>query len=693
MDYFMTTKMAWSNFNRFPHSTFHWQGIDGTQVLAHLPPANTYTSTNLVQDAVTCGKARTKHSMLLYGHGDGGGGPTEEMLYNLDRITDLKGMPQIVQRDPEAFFTDLSAEPDLPCWRGEMYLEAHQGTLTSQARTKYYNRKCEGLLMEAELACSLASLALGPSEYQADSLERLWKGVLLCQFHDILPGSSIERVYEDSDRVYVNVEYWASRIREVAMQHLFGSPVKLAEVTEDDIFNTDRQPLAQDSLRALKQDLQTEESVVSIEALDSIVFLNPTPFERGEVIVLPFSEDDPRSPQRGVIAVEGIPAWSMATFEHHSVEEVKAEAKVQGDPEHGYFMENGLIRAEFDKVGQLMRLYDKHQQREVCIPGQVGNQLMMYEDMPRYWDAWDVEWYCREKGWPVGSSHSDATVEIGRTGPLLVTLIRRVRLDEHGSELEQVISLTYLSSLLEFYTKVEWQAKHRMLRVNFPVAIHANRGLFECPFGIQERSLVKNTSWEQAQFEVCAHRWMSVSEGAEYSCALLNDCKYGHSMEQLGKNGVMMSISLLRSPKMPDAHCDMGEHVFRYALLPCAGADPMTWIAEAHRFNTPLRWTAASPGRYDPRWLHHSFLSFEPAKSLIMSGIKRAEGRDNWFVLRAYEAAGVRGRVRLQCHPQLKIKDCLRVNLLEDPIGAASEYIDYAPFEIVSLLIQLEMLQ
>lgn len=209
--WFLTQKISWNETNVFPHSSFLWEGIDGTRVFTHFPPVDTYNSDLSGRDLARAQrhyreKGAANTSLVPFGWGDGGGGPTREMLAAASRTESLEGSPAVTLSSPSRFFETASAEyPDAPVWSGELYLEFHRGTYTSQARTKKGNRRCEHLLREAELWCSLAALrSSAPYPYYA--LEDAWHTVLLQQFHDILPGSSIAWVHEEAERNYAAVE-------------------------------------------------------------------------------------------------------------------------------------------------------------------------------------------------------------------------------------------------------------------------------------------------------------------------------------------------------------------------------------------------------------------------------------------------------------------------------------------------------
>jgi alpha-mannosidase len=670
---------------------------------------------------------RCNQALLLFGHGDGGGGPTYEMLDKFSLLAtgkmsnhivssqaNLSGklvhLPRLSMASPQEFFDDLKKDAHkLLSWRGELYFELHRGTYTSHARTKYYNRRCETLLREAEMLSFVLGTISGDLKqyYPLAEFENLWKGVLLNQFHDVLPGSSIGSVYNDSTKIYENVEFRSAKIRDTAMNALFGNHLAAEPWSRDHPEKT-------------------------------IVLFNTTPYRRSEVMVVPWDghgSDERKTPQPGVIAVNALEGFSMASLVDHEFTGDSNGVKVYSK-EDGYYLDNQFVKVHVDNTGHIVSMFDKEHQREIIQPKAPGNRFMLYEDIPFFWDAWDTELYHREKGRCVSEDQSKVHMEVAMKGPLLVSLNRVIQISPQ-STVHQVISLSCLSRRLDFTCRVEWHETHQFLKVDFPLIVQSDYASFECPFGLVRRPTHRNTSWDVARFEVCGHRFADLSE-SNYGVALLNDCKYGYAAYRN-----CLSLSLLRSPKSPDPNCDMGQHVMRFALFPHPG-DVVTGavVEEAVKFNTALLWTAASPKLYDHRWLGKSFLQFvwahevriEPSPSssttsgtavisrgisdaattigcpttvpLAIEVIKVAEdgiNKDGFVVIRAYEPVGNRGEARLVGHPLLRIETLEAVDLLERPLSRESgrcpiihkidetgEWsVSFAPFQIVSLLAKI----
>lgn len=637
---FLTQKLSWNYFNKPLHHTFDWHGIDGSHVLAHFPPADTYNanaSVGQLRDNVRNYKDhdRSRHSIMLFGHGDGGGGPVKHMLESLRRAKDLEGLPRTQVRTSDEFFSLLEKDcTDRPAVVGELYFELHRGTYTTQAAVKKGNRQGEIALHDAELACALA-LRLGGAAYPKAELDRLWKLLLTNQFHDILPGSSIGEVYVDAKRDHDEILRSAVALRDRAitalMAHQGQSPANLA------------------------------------------VPVNTTGFARREVAARPdgtlgFVEAPPYGVGRTVKADDHV-----------------AVAKLPGG---GFRLENVHLRADLAADGRLLSLVEKSTGREALSAP--GNVIELYDDHPTNWDAWDVDPFHLETGKPCPAAESATLAEEtvpegsshGRDGNLRasVTFTRRIGAK---SRMTQRVSLAAGARRIEFHAEVDWRERHKFLKAAFPCDVRSMNATYEMPFGAAERPTHFNTLFDIARFEVPGHRWADLSEPG-FGVALLTDCKYGYSCQ-----GDVLRVSLLRAPSNPDPEADQGAHVFAYALMPHAG----DWrqggvVAEGLAFNVPLRW--GKDGR-DQHWTSYASVADHAggATSLVLDTIKRAEDSDA-LVVRLYEAHGARGTARLKLG--FPAKAARRCDILEQP-GAALALKDgaidlpFKPFEVISLLI------
>ncbi len=607
--YFLTQKISWNQFNTFPHHTFLWEGIDGTCVFTHFPPADTYNGNCAPRELVRSSrnfaqKDRTDRWIYPFGFGDGGGGPSRHHLEALRRAADCEELPRTTQGFARDFFADAEAAiTDLPLWRGELYLELHRGTLTTQALSKRFNRRCELGLRDAELLAALAG-----EGYPAEAFDRLWKTVLLNQFHDIIPGSSIGWVYRDSraqyEQVLVEVAEW-SGIAERAMATRVdtqgdGRPIVLFNTLSWERTDTARVPLGpgEDAITIAAADGQAlpTQTVGSDPGREALVRTTVPSVGHAVVFVRPGGEPPPANP---LTAAERL-------------------------------LENELLRAEFDEQGHLCRLLDKQNEREVLPAGCVGNRFALYEDKPVAWDAWDVDIYYEEKAPEIAALVS---TEVGEAGPIRASVRHHKRVS--NSVIRQEVRLAAGSRRLEFATEVDWDETDRMLRTSFPVDVRADAASFEIQYGHVTRPTHRNTSWDMARFEVVAHKWIDLSEPG-YGVALLNDCKYGHKVLDN-----VLDLNLLRSPKSPDPDADIGHHAFTYALLPHAGMlHESDTVRQAYELNVPLRAVVADahPGDLPAR---HSWLSLEcgPDANVILEVLKQADD-GNGLILRLYEAHG-----------------------------------------------------
>jgi alpha-mannosidase len=636
---FLTQKLSWSTVNRIPHHTFWWEGIDGSRVLTHFPPADTYNGVFSMEQLSHSVRSFRDHrvagrSLYLFGYGDGGGGPTRELLEKAARYRDLEGAPPVELSTVAQFWDEAEAElvsggDDAGVWVGELYLEFHRGTYTTSAMSKRENRGCELLLREAELWASVAALNSQSafSSYPADELDAAWKDVLLLQFHDVLPGTSIGWVYDDSRLLYDGVRSVGERIVAEGLQFL---------------------------LRASATAGTAESARVAV--------VNSASHPRREVVVdgagQPFVADVPALGY-AVVDVRALPASPVA-----------AGPVVMGDRS----IENEFLRLAWDDDGLLISVWDKETDREVLAPGERGNVLQLLDDRPVQWDAWDVNGFSHEKVQPLVAAES---VEVVSSHPLLGSV--RVVRSFGRSRLEQTMVLRAGSRRIDFVTEIDWHEDHKLLKVAFPVDVHARRATYEIQYGHVERPTHRNTSWDAAQFEVCAQKWADLSEPG-YGVALLNDCKYGYDIL-----ANVLRLSLLRSPSSPAPDMDRGHHRFTYSLLPHRGdAREGGVIEEAYALNMPLRLVPLPADEIRGRW--GAFSLSDPG--VVVEAVKRGE-RSNQLVVRLYESWGRRTTCTLST--PLPLSSVSKTGLLERD-GEALPFTDGAvtlslrPFEIVTLV-------
>lgn len=741
IDYFMTTKISWNEYNKMPYDTFMWQGIDGSEVLTHFISTtkykeegepNTFTTYNgMLEPGDVMGawqryqqKGVNKDILLCYGHGDGGGGVTRLMLENGRRLSQgIPGAPTVKMGKVATFFEGLEervkdrataqGSRKLPKWVGELYLEYHRGTYTSMAKNKWYNRKCEILLQNIELFASYNREFGDGNPYPQQELEELWELVLLNQFHDILPGSSVKSVYEDSHRQYEEV---MSRGTALLNRALDGIAATLAEdvgslmianplgVHRSDVFtiHTDSAAGVGDA-----KDVSTllEKSALLVE---------------GEEVLFQKTYDN-----RYITSVEAIPAKGVRSFPL-----VPATKKSGKTP--FVFQKNQLTtpwhRITFTKEGEIGSFVyfgrenagdsasggasatgasagsPKSVGRELLTPGAVGNRLTAYEDKPHNYDAWDINIYYTEKQWPVNQLESLELVENG----IYRAVIKLVRKYQKSTIVQEIICYAN-TPRVDFKTTVDWHEKHTLLKTAFPLDIHGVKATCDIQFGNVERSIHNNTSWDAAQFEVAAHKWVDLSE-SNFGVALLNECKYGYDIKNQ-----LLGLTLIKSATLPNPDADQGEHAFTYALYPHSGDCREGRVQEeAFSLNYPMesRVIGCSPvqGASSKVGMNSatgsankavdsavgSFVSFLGGSPLVeLETVKKAEDRDG-YIIRLYEYGNQRTSVTLEFKRELKVAEIC--DLHERPVesldilsvsnGASAVASSFRPYEIKTLYVE-----
>jgi len=677
LEYFFTIKLGWNQHNRLPYDSFWWQGLDGTRVLTHFSTspelgsahASTYNAAvfpeqvlgtwNNFQQKDWGRPGVTPPLLMSFGYGDGGGGPTREMLENIREMGDFPATPRVRCGTVGEFFRALDAEVGerLPTWNGELYLENHRGTYTTQSRNKRANRKSEFLLHDAEFLAALVSVLDAGYAYPHAELRRAWELVCLNQFHDIIPGSSIGAVYVESLEQYAEVREIGEKVRAEA-------------------------------LAAVAQFLDSD-----------VLLVNPTSFERSDPALWNNAGAENKSLQRAdgslvpAQLVEGGMLLDVGELPPFSVTPLCfASASNPTDPTANLtatptLLENDYLRVELDAAGDVVRIYDKLNGRDVLPPGAIANQWQAFEDRPLNPDAWDIDIFYDDKLWLAEPAEA---VEVVESGPLRATLQVQRRI--LNSTYEQRISLLHNSPRLDFDTVIQWRERHILLKVAFPVDVLSPMATHEVQWGNVQRPTHRNTSWDWARFETCAQKWVDLSEGG-YGVSLLNDCKYGHDVQ-----GNVMRLSLLRGTTNPDPHADQGEHRFAYSLLPHAGGWNELTVAEAYALNDSLiAWTNdAMPQGHNT---HHEVSVANPlsfvrasAPNVVIETIKQAEDGQG-IIVRLYESQRRRGNFFLTTG--FPLAGAWRTNLLEEnqecltPTGNRLT-LPIKPYQILTLRLMME---
>jgi alpha-mannosidase len=638
VDYFLTIKLSWNTMNTFPHHTFFWQGIDGSRILAHMPPEGTYNSSAapralMAAEKTYADKAVSEHCALLFGIGDGGGGPGSEHLERLAREQNLDGLAPVAQEPMETFFQRLSQEANgqYKTWVGELYLEKHQGTYTTQARNKRYNRKIELALRELELVATLAHLGthgMGTVyRYPTQELDAIWKEVLLYQFHDILPGSSITRVYDESLARYQQISE--------QIEHLYR---------------------------------QAQQALMHQEQVKAVTVFNPLSWERHEWLQV---ED---RWQQVIVPSMGYAVIDAAEVTQQSIKQQSTKLSASPSPSPT-MLENDRLRLQFAPDGAISSIFDKEHRREVLAAGALANRLALYHDEG---DAWDFAIDYDERP-PRYFKLTETTAHID--GPQAVV---EQQYQFGQSTLRQQIVLLEGSRRIDFVTSVDWREQHKMLRTSFPAAVAASEAICDIQFGSIKRPTHRNTSWDMARYEICAHKWVDLSQG-DYGVALLNDSKYGHKILEN-----VLDLNLLRSPGYPDPQADRAYHEFTYALYPHIGNHITGNVIQAgYELNVPLRMVAGTPNS-DVIMPDAAFAQVD-AKNVIIETVKKAEEGDD-IILRLYEATGATTSTTLTL--SLPLEAVWKTNLLEEleeklAIRQNTVELVLQPFEILTLCVQV----
>lgn len=605
---FLTQKLSWNQTNRFPHQTFWWEGIDGSTVFTHFPPVETYNATfdahELVHAVRTFAeRGHASRSLMPFGWGDGGGGPSPDMMETFRRSRDLEGLPRLEIESPEEFFDAAIAEyPAAPRWVGELYFEMHRGTFTSQAGTKWGNRRSELLLRETELWCTAAAVATGDAAgYPAEELDRIWKTVLLLQFHDILPGSSIGWVHREAEETYAEVAEQLEALIVDAAAHLGGT------VGPGGALVLNAAPCARDEIVEVPAEIAAATGGAGQTLSNGTVALR--------------------------VSAPALGSAPLAPLEAPQPVEVRAEADL-------VVLSNQHLTVTIDATGAMSSLVDLSTGRELIPAGERANRLELHPDLPNVYDAWDIEVFNRRKITVLDGAalHAPVEVEVQDRGPMVarVRTLRRFR----SSMVTQTIELRAGSPRLDVHNEIDWHEQEQLLQVAFPLDLHTTEMTREIQFGHLSSAIHTNTSWDAARFEVCAHRWVDVAEPGS-GVALLNDGKYGHHAERhrSAQDHPVTTLhqTLLRGSRFPDPRQDQGLHRFTYSLVPHGGDFRSAGVIdEGYRLNLPLRVVAG--GSAAPS----SPVVTVDHPAVVVEAVKLADDGSGDVIVRCYEAHGGR---------------------------------------------------
>ncbi len=643
MKYFLTSKLQYNDTNEFPLSVFRWRSHSGDEVLSYMQKVHyegdadadyikKTRKTNRQNDLVDA-------SMGMFGYGDGGGGCTFEMVEKVRRFQKIPGLPEVKMGQAKDFFEAVEKDRDaLPVWDGEMYYENHRGTFTSQAFVKKNNRKGEYMLRNAEM------LSLLDGTYNKEKLEKLWRLLLTNQFHDILPGTSIEEVFVNTREEY-------------------------------EVMNKEGEKIISDALGSL--------SLKAADSKNCIVVWNLLPFSVTNTVKceIPFENGSVRDGSGKIMAgsikgntlefiAENVPPMGYKVF-YLSNTPADGEAVKAG----AHFLENKYLRAEFDKNGNLTALINKKIGRNI-LKG-VGNRLSVSHDKPIHESAWNLENDYKMKMWYPDVPESVTLSECSPVKAVLTT-VRRF----NNSVISQDITLTAQSQTLIFDTTVDWHETEKVLKAQFPLDIRSRIATYEIAHGALERPTYANNSYEKAMFEVCAHKWADLSQG-DIGVSIINDCKYGYDID-----GDTMRITLMRAPILPDATADKGISTFRYGIYVHENRwDDADTVKEAFKENIPLQAVFVEEG--DGACSEKSFITVSDDRVMIDAVKKAQDG--NGIIIRLYETSSHTGDVTVTLPLEnMKVTECNMMELDEKEIISHGSCFTFTvhPFEVKTFRIK-----
>ena len=644
MDTFVTQKIYWNDTTRFPLKIFWWESPDGSRILGYLPHnyGNPIEPVDMAQDLSDYARLTGYPELLhLYGVGDHGGGPTRSMLETATRWQQKDMVyPKLEVGAAQPFFDKLfQAAPklNLPVWKSELYLEYHRGVFTSQAHTKWNNRRNEELLLNTEKFSSLAGLF--GAKYPAEDLNYGWKKVLFNQFHDILSGSSVAAVYRDADRDYADVRRLETADLKSALRQIESRVNTQGAGVPVVVFN----PLAWDRKQPVEFEASFSAATTGVEVRD----------DSGKVVASQVIGRDPQTRSLRVVFMAQLPALGYRVF--HFVPSAKGTATANAGS--ATEIENESLRVKIDPRTGCMSLFDKKNQREAFEKGKCGNLLQAFHDLPHEYDAWNIDANFEDKKWDIDKAEE---VKVTERGPVRSTIhvVRKFQ----NSTFAQGIRLYPGVDHVEVVNDVDWHEKHILVKAAFPLPVRNENATYEIPYGSIGRPTGRRNAFEKARFEVPALRWADLSD-AQYGVSILNDSKYGYD----GKDNVLR-LSLLRSPAYPDPHADEGKQHFSYAIYPHAGGwQQADTVRHGYEFNyAPIAFqTTAHDGSLPAA---HSFVKIGPA-NLVLTAMKETEAGDG-LLLRFYETNGTKATATIHLPPGAI--EAHEANLMERPEGPVS---------------------
>ncbi len=692
VDYFVTQKMTWNDTNQLPFKLFWWESPDGSKVLTYFP--HDYGNDNLdpvrLSDDLKVARERAPgmtEMMDLYGIGDHGGGPTRAILDEGDHwMTGDKVVPKMQYGTAQTFFSSIEKDiapesqtwnydsiakgyhfPEavdgkvsIPTWDTEMYLEYHRGVYTTQAAHKRNMRESSEWALNAEKYASLAWL--DGDSYPGGELTEDWKKITFNQFHDLAAGSGIGIIYKDAQKDYDQVHWSTDAISSKALNTIAARVnTRVTEGVPVMVFN----PLAWERSGLVTINVQMPEPASDVSVLDSENHVLPS-----EVL----SKDSATHQFKLLVKAENVPSIGYAVL--HVVAGKKPFASDLSV--HDLTLENAAIRVTVDKTtGCITSLFDKKSGFESLASGACGDELQLFKDTPKEYDAWNIDPGTLDQ--PPDKLDSADSVEVVENTPLRAVI--RVTKHTEKSKFVQDIVLYSGDDQVVVKNDIDWHEDHKLLKAAFPLSASSAKATYEIPYGSIERPTTRNNSWEKAQFEVPALRWADLGD-EQHGFSLINNSKYGYDARDN-----VLRLSLLRSPTWPDPVADRGRQQFSFALYPHAAdwKQAMT-VRHGFDFNYTLKGmqVEAHAGALPAR---HSFVSAEPT-NVVLTAIKKAEDGDG-LVFHLYEWAGKSGEIKLEVPPGAQ--GATETNLMEQPEGQPLKVegnevsLPVKPYEIVAV--------
>jgi alpha-mannosidase len=667
---FYSSKLLWNDKTIFPYTSFWWQGIDKTKILAHISPVGLegqVTPKSILKNVNPLQEEPPVPPVLqTYGFGDGGGGPIKENLEFAVVLKTIIGLPSSQLSTVQEFFKQLEEQSaDLPTWNNELYLETHRGTYSTHAKIKKENRECENLIYSSELLSTLAMLFGKNSaarRYPKQKLEDAWKKLLLNQFHDVITGTSIADVYKDAQQDYQDIRIRCADVMSNCIQGLSHPAKKSKSEFNFTLFNS----LGWKRNEYIEILVKSNEKYFSIEDSDG----NPILYQIVERTKLG---------QTLLCYVENIPAFGFK----HLLVRIHGNRSELFEPwtASSNKLETPLYRVHIDSKGAFRSIYAKQLRRELFQKGKTGNFLATYRDVPKQWEAWNIDAEYEKHRIDLWKIKQCKIIE---QGPLRATIRLELK-TENGSVFSQNIRFYHHSPRIDFQTHIRWQEKQVLMKVAFPLNMKISSATYEIQFGAVNRSSKPRTEEDSAKFEVPAQQWADMSD-AKYGVSLLNDCKYGYNAKEN-----TLQLTLLRSPRYPNPvepmHCDeevidQGEHTFCYSLFPHSG----DWtkggtVQRARELNNSILIFHNLQEENIPSLLESS------KPNVVIDAVKKAEESDA-VIVRMHEAHGVSTETSFRFG--IDVSSATECDLLENEekshkIVKSKLTLKFRPFEIKTL--------